>query len=89
MACRSEFYLNSNCKCNPWIIILVRGWLIRSYFYRSAGSRIGSEQGHHIVNRSVASNADRESQDKNFVGSLDRFAKTAGLRDSIFTHVYP
>ncbi len=36
--------------------------------------------------------ADRESQDKNLVASLDRFAKTAGSRDlvgSILTHVYP
>ena len=36
--------------------------------------------------------ADRDSQDKNFVGSLDRFAKTAGSRDaidSILTHVIP
>ncbi len=46
----------------------------------------------HIANRSLARIADRESQDKNLVGSLDRFAKTAGSRDSvdsIFTHVYP
>ncbi len=36
--------------------------------------------------------ADRDSQDKNLVGSLNRFAKTAVSRnwvDSIFTHVYP
>ncbi len=36
--------------------------------------------------------ADRDSQDKNLVGSLDRFAKTTGSRDSadtILTHVYP
>ena len=32
--------------------------------------------------------ADRDLQDKNLVGSLDRFAKAAGLRDSILTHVY-
>ncbi len=36
--------------------------------------------------------ADRDSQDKNLVGSLDRFAKTTGSRDSadtILTPVYP
>ncbi len=32
--------------------------------------------------------ADRDSQDKNLVGSLDRFTKTAGSRDSILTYVY-
>ena len=36
---------------------------------------------------------DRDSQDKNLVGSLDRFAKTADSRDSddsiLITHVYP
>ncbi len=36
--------------------------------------------------------ADRDSQDKNLVGSLDRFAQRAGFHDSvdsILTHVYP
>ncbi len=36
--------------------------------------------------------AERDSQDKNLVGLLDRFAKTADSRDSvdsILTHVYP
>ncbi len=36
--------------------------------------------------------ADCDSQDKNFVGSLDWFAKRAGLHDwvdSILTHVAP
>ncbi len=36
--------------------------------------------------------ADRDSQDKNLVGSIDRFAKTSGSRDSadsILTHLYP
>ncbi len=36
--------------------------------------------------------ADRELQDKNLVGSLDRFAQMAGSRgsvDLILTHVYP
>ncbi len=43
-------------------------------------------------NSSLVRSADRDSQDKNLVGSLDRFAKTAGSRDlvdSILTHVYP
>ncbi len=42
--------------------------------------------------RYLVSSADRDSQDKNLVSSLDRFAKTAGLRDSVdsvLTHVYP
>ncbi len=45
-----------------------------------------------IANRSLVRSADRDSQDKNLVGSLVRFAKTAGSRDlfdSILTHVYP
>ncbi len=52
-----------------------------------------------IANRSLVRHADRDSQDKNFIGSLgmlDRFQKknkkTAGSRDSVdevFTHVYP
>ena len=45
----------------------------------------------HSLARS-ADHADRDSQDKNLIGSLDRFAKIAGSRDSvdsIFTHVYP
>ncbi len=36
--------------------------------------------------------ADRDLHDKNLVGSLVRFAKTSGSRDSvdsILTHVYP
>ncbi len=44
------------------------------------------------LNRSTPLIADLELQDRNFVGSLDRFAKTAGSHDSvnsIFTHVYP
>ncbi len=43
-------------------------------------------------NRSLVRSAGRDSQDNNLVGSLDRFAKTAGSRDSvnlILTHVYP
>ena len=43
--------------------------------------------GHQIANHSLVRCADRESQDKNLVGSLDRFAKTAG--SSILTHVHP
>ncbi len=42
-----------------------------------------------LYNRSLVRSADRDSQDKNLVGLLDRIAKTAGLRDSILTHVYP
>ncbi len=40
---------------------------------------------------SLASSADRESQDKNCVGSLEWSAKTTGSRDSvdsIFINVY-
>ena len=33
--------------------------------------------------------ADRDSQDKNLVGSLDQFAKMACSCDLILTHVYP
>ncbi len=44
-----------------------------------------------FTNRSLVRSADCDSKDKNLVGSLDRFAKTAGSRDSvdsILTHVY-
>ena len=44
-----------------------------------------------IANHSLVRCADHESQDKNVVGSLERFAKTAGSRDlvdSILTHVH-
>ncbi len=63
-------------------------------FYRWAGSRMGITmlQGHQIANRSLVRSADHDSQDKNLVGSLDRFAKTAGSHDSvdsILIHVYP
>ena len=44
-------------------------------------------------NRSLVRSADSDSQDKNLVSSLDRFAnKTAGSHDSvdsILTHAYP
>ncbi len=43
-----------------------------------------------MANHSLVRSSDRGSQDKNLVGSLDRFGKTAGSRDSvdsILTHV--
>ena len=40
-------------------------------------------------NRCTQMNADRDLQDKNLVGSPDRFAKTAGSRNSLLSHVYP
>ena len=40
-----------------------------------------------MANRSSVSSADRDSQDKNLVGSLDRLAKMPGSHDSILTHV--
>ncbi len=43
-------------------------------------------------NRSLVKSADRDSQDENLVGSLDRFAKMADSHnsvDSIVTPVYP
>ena len=48
--------------------------------------------GHQIGNRSLVRSAHSDSQDKNLVGLLDRFAKMAGFRDSvdsILTHVHP
>ena len=45
-----------------------------------------------VGNHSLARSADRESQDKNFVGLVNQFAKTScscNSVDSIFTHVYP
>ncbi len=53
---------------------------------------MGSQQGHQITNRSLVRSADCDSQNKNLVGSLDRFAKKVGSRDSVdslLTHVYP
>ncbi len=47
---------------------------------------------HQITNRSLVKSADRDSQDKNLVGLLDRFAKTVHSCDSvnsILTHVCP
>ncbi len=41
-----------------------------------------------MANHSLARSSDSESKDKNFVSSLDRFAKTAVLWDSILTHVH-
>ncbi len=64
----------------------------RSFVGGLARESAVSMQGHQIANRSLGRSTDRESQDKNFVGLLDQFAKTAGSRDSfkaILTHVYP
>ncbi len=62
------------------IVVLYVGWLT-------------NRQLKGAPNRSLVRSADRDSQDKDLVGSLlDRFAKTAGSRDSvdsILTHVYP
>ncbi len=57
------------------------------YHFSDFGHQNADDSLHALVR-----SADRVSQDKNLVGSLDWFAKMAGSRDlveSILIHVYP
>ena len=61
----------------------------RSFIDAGLAHESVANTGHHIATHSLVRSADRSSQDKKLVGLLDRFAKTAGSRNSILTLVYP
>ncbi len=59
-------------------------------FIGGLAHELAVNQLHQIANRTLVRSTDLDSQDKNLVSSLDRFAKTASLHDSvdlILTHV--
>ncbi len=58
-------------------------WLITHSFIGGLAHELAVKKSTKLHNRSLVRSANHESQDKNLVGLLDRFAKTASSHDSV------